>query len=203
MTKIALFGTSSDPPTLAHYAILEWLSTHYDMVAVWTSDNPFKSHFCHLQDRISMLKLMIQDLHNQNYCNINYYSQLSHLRSLITVKNAKEVFEKNSTFFLVIGGDLITQIPHWYKCKELLEQVQLLIIPRVGFSLKKQDLQVLENLGAKCTISSFIPPEISSSFYRESKQNSLLTYSVKSYIDEHHLYNNCLGSDAGIITTIS
>ncbi|NEP57541.1 MAG: nicotinic acid mononucleotide adenylyltransferase, partial [Symploca sp. SIO2G7] len=27
--KIALFGTSADPPTAAHQAILSWLSHHY------------------------------------------------------------------------------------------------------------------------------------------------------------------------------
>jgi nicotinate-nucleotide adenylyltransferase len=188
MTKVALFGTSSDPPTLAHYAILQWLSTHFDQVAVWTSDNPFKSHFCDLQHRINMLNLLIQDLHINQVLNVNYYAQLSHLRSLITVQNAQSIFPNNSSFFLVIGGDLISQIPRWYKCQELLSQVYLLIIPRQGFSLDNSDLKNLESLGAKYTISSFNPPEISSSFYRKSKQDNLLLSSVKSYINEHNLY---------------
>jgi nicotinate-nucleotide adenylyltransferase len=188
MKKIALFGTSADPPTLAHDAILQWLSKNYDLVGVWTSDNPFKSHFCELEHRIKMLKLTIQELQNNNYYNVNYYSELSHLRSLITVKNAKKIFDSNSTFFLVIGGDLISQIPDWYKCQELLEQVNLLIIPRVAFSLNENDLKKLVKLGAKYTISSFTPPEISSSFYRESKQEHLLTSVVNSYINVHNLY---------------
>lgn len=188
MIKVALFGTSSDPPTLAHYSILRWLATHYDYVAVWTSDNPFKSHFCDLQDRAFMLKLMIEELHDYHFFNVNYYPQLSHLRSLITVQNAKAIFDSQAIFFLVIGGDLISQIPRWYRCEDLLAQVQLLIIPRSGFSLDQNDLQVLTNLGAKYTISSFVPPEISSSFYRDSKQDNLLTLAVQSYINDHNLY---------------
>ena len=40
--KIALFGTSADPPTAAHQTILQCLADHYDQVAVWASDNPLK-----------------------------------------------------------------------------------------------------------------------------------------------------------------
>ena len=43
MKSVALFGTSADPPTSGHGAILGWLSQHYDQVAVWAADNPFKS----------------------------------------------------------------------------------------------------------------------------------------------------------------
>jgi nicotinate-nucleotide adenylyltransferase len=188
MTKIALFGTSADPPTLGHYAILAWLAQHYAQVAVWTADNPFKSHFSDLGDRLEMLQLLIKELTAHGLNNVQYYPQLSHLRSLITVENAENIFPQNTEFFLVIGSDLITQIPHWYKCQELLKKVNLLIIPRSGFSINQNDLDKLTNLGAKYTISSFTPPEISSSLYREFKQDNLLTNSVKSYIHDHKLY---------------
>lgn len=42
--NIALFGTSADPPTRGHGKILTWLAQHYDQVAVWAADNPFKQH---------------------------------------------------------------------------------------------------------------------------------------------------------------
>ncbi|NEQ41665.1 MAG: nicotinic acid mononucleotide adenylyltransferase, partial [Okeania sp. SIO3I5] len=44
MTKIALFGTSADPPTAGHETIVRWLSQNFNKVVVWASDNPFKSH---------------------------------------------------------------------------------------------------------------------------------------------------------------
>ncbi|MGL4880174.1 MAG: adenylyltransferase/cytidyltransferase family protein, partial [Waterburya sp.] len=62
MDKIALFGTSADPPTIGHQTILQWLSKHYDRVVVWASDNPFKEHKTPLVDRTEMLKLTIADL---------------------------------------------------------------------------------------------------------------------------------------------
>ncbi|MEQ8959290.1 MAG: adenylyltransferase/cytidyltransferase family protein, partial [Coleofasciculus sp. C2-GNP5-27] len=62
MTTIALFGTSADPPTAAHQTILQWLSKHYDKVAVWASDNPFKSHQTSLEHRKRMLEVLISEI---------------------------------------------------------------------------------------------------------------------------------------------
>ncbi len=187
MEKIALFGTSADPPTLGHYAILRYLSEFCDRVAVWTSDNPFKSHNCELKHRIKMLQLMIEEL-NKKHKNISYYPQLSYLRSLTTVENARQIFGDNITFFLVIGGDLVTEILQWYKSQELLAQVQLLIIPRAGFELNPDDLKKIEYLGGKYILSSFIPPEISSTDYRENRGKEILSPAVKAYINKHQLY---------------
>ncbi|MEM6592470.1 MAG: nicotinic acid mononucleotide adenylyltransferase, partial [Cyanobacteria bacterium P01_C01_bin.73] len=40
MTRIALFGTSADPPHQGHQAILTWLARRFNHVAVWAADNP-------------------------------------------------------------------------------------------------------------------------------------------------------------------
>ncbi len=37
---IALFGTSADPPTCGHQALLEGLVAMFPKVATWASDNP-------------------------------------------------------------------------------------------------------------------------------------------------------------------
>ena len=60
--KIALFGTSADPPTAGHQTILKWLSQQYDLVVVWASDNPFKDHQTNLYNRTEMLNLIIQEI---------------------------------------------------------------------------------------------------------------------------------------------
>ena len=60
--RIALFGTSADPPTAGHQEILQWLSERYDWVAVWAADNPFKSHQTALLHRAAMLQLLITNI---------------------------------------------------------------------------------------------------------------------------------------------
>ena len=88
MVHVALFGTSADPPTAGHQAILRWLARTFDQVAVWASDNPFKSHQTPLQHRAAMLQLLIDDI-EPPCTNIHYYADLSHPRTLTTVEHAR------------------------------------------------------------------------------------------------------------------
>ena len=60
--KIALFGTSADPPHLGHQSILSWLAHEFDQVAVWAADNPYKADQSPIRDRAQMLRLLITTL---------------------------------------------------------------------------------------------------------------------------------------------
>ncbi|NES87377.1 MAG: nicotinate-nucleotide adenylyltransferase [Moorea sp. SIO2B7] len=187
MSKIALFGTSADPPTVGHQAIIRWLSAHYDSVAIWASDNPFKHQQTSLKDRTNMLQLMIDDLKISRN-NINLYKELSYLRSLITLEKAKEIWGAQVEFSLVIGSDLVNQIPHWYRVEELLEKVQLLIIPRPGYIIEEQNLDRLRILGGRYAIAQLNPLEVSSTEYRRNKNKNAVTQSVANYINRENLY---------------
>ena len=48
---VALFGTSADPPTRGHQALLEGLLQLYPTVATGASDNPLKQHGAPLEQR--------------------------------------------------------------------------------------------------------------------------------------------------------
>lgn len=185
MTKIALFGTSADPPTAAHQTIVKWLSQHYDLVAVWASDNPFKNHQASLEHRMMMLKLLIGEI-DQN--KIKLCEELSHLRSLITVEKARKIWGSEPELILVIGADLVSQIRSWYQVEELFKQVQLLIVPRPGYKLEKQDLLALTNLGAKWEIADLDAPPVSSTAYRQHDNKYVITPSVNDYIQREELY---------------
>ncbi len=123
MVNIALFGTSADPPTAAHQAIINWLSHHYDYVAVWASDNPFKSHQTPLEHRSQMLRLLIEEIQPPRR-NVSLHPSLSSPRTLETVEKAREHWGLQVGFTLVIGADLISQMPRWYQIDHLLKQVE-------------------------------------------------------------------------------
>ncbi|MGB3693738.1 MAG: nicotinate-nucleotide adenylyltransferase [Spirulinaceae cyanobacterium] len=187
MKKIALFGTSADPPTAGHNAILRWLSQRYDLVAVWASDNPFKSHQTSLEHRVKMLEVLIDSLEDK-YHNVNLHQKFSNRRTLETVKQARQVWGDLPELTLVIGSDLPPQMSSWYGIKELLPQVLLLVIPRPGYPIKEQDLAALDNLGGKCAIADFHPPSVSSTAYREYQDPNAVIPSVKDYIQREQLY---------------
>jgi nicotinate-nucleotide adenylyltransferase len=184
---IALFGTSADPPTTAHLEILRWLSSRYDLVAVWASDNPFKAHQTNLDRRTKMLELTIADLKTSRH-NVAVCQQLSDRRSLVAVERAMSIWGENSDYSLVIGSDLIEQIRSWYRIKELLAKVRVLVVPRPGYSVEEKDIKALQELGGKCSIAPFDIPDVSSTNYRDRGDLNIVTPSVREYIDREHLY---------------
>lgn len=186
MTKIALFGTSADPPTSGHQTILKWLSQHFDWVVVWAADNPLKVHQTPLEHRSTMLRLLISDIEPSAH-NIGLYPDLSRSRTLETIELARTRWPDDD-FTLVIGADLITQITRWYRVKELLQQVEILVIPRPGYEINTTGLETLKLMGATVAIANFKPPDVSSTAYREEKNSDALTPQVEAYIHSQKLY---------------
>ena len=62
--RIALFGTSADPPTIGHKKILEELSNIYSFVVTYASNNPKKKHKENIFFRNLLLKTLIKDINN-------------------------------------------------------------------------------------------------------------------------------------------
>ncbi|ARV62268.1 nicotinic acid mononucleotide adenylyltransferase [Nostocales cyanobacterium HT-58-2] len=191
--KVALFGTSADPPTAGHQAIIRWLAEHFDWVAVWAANNPFKSHQTRLEHRVAMLHLLITDINSSKH-NIGLEQELSSLRTLETLEKSKERWGKDAEFTLVIGSDLLGQLPRWYRIKDLLQQVQVLVVQRPGYAIDESSLQVVEELGGKVAVANFIGPDVSSTAYRENGDREALTPPIVDYIHKEHLYK-CLSEN--------
>jgi nicotinate-nucleotide adenylyltransferase len=187
MLKIALFGTSADPPTAGHQTILTWLSEHYDRVVVWAANNPFKSHQTPLEHRVAMLRLLIADMCPPRR-NIILEQELSSFRTLETVEKAKLNVSEDTELTLVIGSDLLNQLPRWYSIEDLLRQVQLLVVPRPGYAIDESSLSEVLHLGGKIAIANLIGLDVSSTAYRQNKDPQALTPRVVNYIHQKHLY---------------
>ncbi len=185
--KIALFGTSADPPTAGHQTILNWLAEHYDLVVVWASDNPFKEHQTTLQHRSQMLQVAIDEIEPRKH-NIKLCQELSDRRTLITLQKAREIWT-DAEFTLVIGADLVKQIVKWYRIEELLKQVKILVVPRPGYAITESDLESLRNIGGRCTIATLNAPRVSSTAYRLEQDKTVITPAVQQYIQGQHLYS--------------
>ncbi|NJL03037.1 MAG: nicotinate-nucleotide adenylyltransferase [Spirulinaceae cyanobacterium RM2_2_10] len=187
MTAIALFGTSADPPTTGHQAILRWLSDRYDWVAVWASDNPYKEHQTPLECRMAMLHLAIADIDTQRN-NISLNRELSSARTIETVECARAQWGAAVDLTLVVGADLVPQLPRWYRAKDLFCEVSLLIVPRPGYVLTPEALQALTRSGGRYEIANFEPPDVSSTAYRQARDREAAIPSVEDYIHQQQLY---------------
>jgi nicotinate-nucleotide adenylyltransferase len=200
--KIALFGTSADPPTTGHLEILRALSEQFDHVAVWAADNPFKPHQMPIGHRMMMLRLLIQPLiaapmvsdrpqaigpSIEPWARVQVYPELSHARTVVTLHLARQRWPE-AELSLVIGADLVPQLPSWYQAAQILQQVNLWVVPRQGYALADQDLARLRQLGAVITIANVAAPPVSSSDYRNQGVGAAVPPSIQAYIEREHLY---------------
>jgi len=185
--NIALFGTSADPPTIGHQAILQWLSQHFDLVVAWVSDNPFKSHRSPLNHRLEMVRILIEAT-DFSRSNVELHPEISNPRTLITLQQAQQIWT-DANFSLVVGADIVLQLPSWYRSAELLAQVSIVVIPRKGYVLTKEQLQTIEAQTKQITIADLTVPGVSSSSFRENKDRSGMSKEVLDYIDRCGLYN--------------
>lgn len=186
--KIALFGTSADPPTVGHQAILRWLSQRFDQVAVWASDNPFKSHQTPLPQRMKMLQIVIDDLDTAQ-ANVQLREELSFPRSLEALGKAKEIWGE-AQYYLVVGSDILGQIPSWYQARELLQQTQLLVVPRPGYAIEPEAVKQISTLGGRCEVADLIAPPTSSTAYRERRNADVIPTPIEQYIQQTQLYQD-------------
>ncbi len=145
MAAIALLGTSADPPTRGHRALLEGLLSLYPLVATWASDNPLKQHGAPLEIRVQLLAALVAAIANPR---LSLEQQLSSPWSIETLERAAQRWPDHERVF-VVGSDLLPQIPHWRQADQLLANVRLAVAPRQGWPLREADLERLRQAGAK------------------------------------------------------
>lgn len=187
MQNLALFGTSADPPTAGHQAILRWLAAHYDYVAVWAANNPMKTGQTPLAHRMAMLCLVVQELQRE-HPNLALHPELSDPRTINTVRQARDRWGHDLPMTLVVGSDLLAQLPRWSQIAQLLELVELLVVPRPGYPISGRNLDTLKQLGARYTIATLRPPAVSSSRYRDRHDRAIVLPRVADYIHQERLY---------------
>ena len=181
---LALFGTSADPPTAGHRALLAGLADTYGQVATWASDNPFKQHGASLPQRAALLQRLVDDLADPR---INLKQELSSPRALTTLERAETLWPGRELVF-VVGGDLAAQVPRWYRADELLRRCRLAVVPRQGFTLEAGALETLRRLGGRPELLDLPIPATASSAVRAQPDPAQLPAAVWDELLKHNLY---------------
>ena len=182
--SIALFGTSADPPTLGHEALLSELTKIFPKVITWASDNPDKKHQIPLLKRTQLLRILVKKI---SHPKLELVQELSSPRTIHTLKKAFQLWPEAS-FSFVIGSDLAMQVPKWLNAKSILSKVRIAIAIRDGWPISDVQLAEIEKLGGKIEILPFTIPESSSSKFRERPQKILVPNELVPLLLEENLY---------------
>ena len=183
--KVALFGTSADPPSNGHKKIIEELSKIYKLVISYASDNPYKKHSEDLYYRSLLLKTLISDFNNPK---ISFDQDLSSCWAISSIKKCKEKYSLINLDF-VIGSDLLDEVIAWKNVNELFKEANLFIIPRIDYSIKEKSLKSITELNGKFSIAPFKIPKISSSNIRGNINYSGLPKCLIPIIEKNNLYS--------------
>ena len=182
--RIALFGTSADPPTIGHEKIIQELSKIYSSIIIYASDNPKKNHKENIFFRSLLLKTLIKDI---NRSNIIFDQEISSPWAIESIQKCKNIYSLEKMDF-VIGSDLIADIFSWKNCDKVLQEVKLLIVKRDGYPITSNTLKMLEAKRVDFEISSLNIPNISSSIVRLDKKYSDLPESLVDIVKNNNLY---------------
>ena len=184
INSIALFGTSADPPTLGHEALLSELTKIFPKVITWASDNPDKKHHIPLVKRTQLLRILVKKI---SHPKLELIQELSSPRTIHTLKKAFQLWPKES-FSFVIGSDLIAQVPKWLNAKSILNKVTIAIAMREGWPINVNQLEEIKKLGGKIDLLPFNIPKSSSSEFRKKPQETLVPQEIVPLLIEENLY---------------
>ena len=185
LQKVALFGTSADPPSNGHKKIIEELSKIYNFVISYASDNPSKRHSENLYFRSLLLKTLVNDFNNPK---ISFDQDLSSPWAISSIRKCKKKYNFIDIDF-VIGSDLLEEIIVWKNINEIFKEANLLIIPRIDYPIEEKSLRLIKELNCKFKISLFQIPKISSSNIRGDINYSGLPKCLIPIIEKNNLYS--------------
>ncbi len=182
--QIALLGTSADPPTYGHQALLKGLCELFPKVVTWASDNPLKAHSSSLSQRYELLSILVNDLAIKN---LEINQSLSHKWTIRTLEQAEMLWPQSELIF-IIGSDLTSQILTWSQSQKILQKARLGIAPRAGWPINERNLNQLKTLGGKIDVLPLKIPDTSSSTIRNMPEISNIPKAILPILIKRNLY---------------
>jgi len=189
--KTGLFFGSFNPIHTGHMILAHYMLEFTDLDQVWfviSPQNPFKKRQNLLDDhhRLALVKEAIEDDPRFRAMDIEFRMP----RPSYTVHTLAYLREEYPVrpFCLIMGSDILPTFHKWKNYELILEEYELLVYPRPGFSENPYQGH------PKVRLVEGVPQlEISSSFIRESINNGkdmryFLPERVYRYVREMHFY---------------
>ena len=184
LRKIALLGTSADPPTYGHKNLLEGLTKLFPKVVTWASDNPIKKHGAPLDKRHKLLHALVESI---DIPTLEVRQELSSPWTIHSIEKAIKYWPGSELVF-VIGSDLTEQITTWVNADVLFKKMHIAIAPREGWPIQKQQLDHIQYMGGKVISLPLQIPKSASSDFRNKPNRSQIPESILPILIEQELY---------------
>ncbi|MCU4156027.1 nicotinate-nucleotide adenylyltransferase [Carboxylicivirga sp. A043] len=190
MKSVGLFFGSFNPIHIGHLALANYMLAFEDLDEIWfvvSPQNPFKKadDLLSAEHRIEMVRLAIQ--HQKSYRVEAIELSLPVPSYTIDTLKALEGKHPNCQFSIIMGADNIVRFNKWKAADEIMDKHQLLVYPRLGYSINDGQLP------ANCKLTNAPLVELAStdirSWIKVGKEVPYLIPEVAfEYIKTNNLY---------------
>lgn len=135
VARVAVFGGSFDPPHMGHVLATQYILSGEMADAVWwvpSYDHRFKRSKARFTQRLALCQLAISHF-KRNEVRVSAIERSFDIegKSLLLMEALQKRY-RHHRFSLAIGSDLVSEMPRWYKSKELRRRYPLIVVPRGG-----------------------------------------------------------------------
>ena len=191
-SRIGLFGGTFDPPHLGHLAaaLAARDQLELDSVLFVVANDPWQKTEAGIEvtsakHRLEMVKVAVSDFDGLQADD----SEISRggLTYTSTTLQEMTILYPNSELFLLVGGDVATELDTWKDTDLIRDNTTLVVVDRPGYlgaeppadwKFKKVTAETPDIAGTEIRFRSRKGVEV----------KTMVSESVKAYIDEHGLY---------------
>ena len=190
--RIGIFGGTFDP---IHHGHLIMASCAYerlklDKVYFMPAGNqPLKEGESPFNQRLEMIKLSIENDSRMSYTDIE--DSLEHYYTYNTIIKLNSICDDE--LFFIMGADSFESIERWYKYEELLKEIKIIVVDRLGssnlFNLQEKYKDIAKEINIlKGPIIEISSTEIRNKVKKGQDIRYLVPERIIQYIDYENLY---------------
>ncbi|GGE14190.1 nicotinate-nucleotide adenylyltransferase [Marinithermofilum abyssi] len=193
--KVGIFGGTFDPIHIGHMIMVEQALEMAGLDQVWLIPAPSPPHkqgksITDARHRLKMTELAVADNPRLRVSRI----EMERSGPSYTVDTVKALTRQypEYQFFLIIGGDMILDLPRWHRIEEILETVEVIGLLRKGIAWNEEKLPdwIKDRLHL---FTEGVQLDLSSSLIRKkAAQGQSIRYlvpePVRRYLEEHTIY---------------
>lgn len=138
MKSVGILGGTFDPPHIGHFMIADEVKHALQLDEIWfipTNKPPHKQEaISSNQHRIAMLE---KGISNTSYFKLNQI-EMERTGKSYTIDTIKLLKSRHpdTSFYFIIGADMVEYLPNWHKINELLDLVEFVGVKRPNYCLQ-------------------------------------------------------------------
>lgn len=196
MNKVGIFGGAFNPIHNGHTALVRAVAGELKLretLIIPTAIPPHKkSEGASFEQRLEMCGLLFGGEAGFTVSDIERKLGAPNY-TIHTVRALKEIYPRDTEFYLILGGDMLFYFEHWYRHEALRKECRVVAAARENDSYT--DLVEYANRLGRVKVLNLPVMEVSSSeirgkIRRGESTEGLLDGRVRAYIDERGLYRD-------------